>query len=95
MYSSSYKAELLNRISSNRKNVCFKFQTTNLYQFIQIIFRDYYYSLTSVKQDKDISEIYLILNELLNQNAHTANFFYKKANFRCIEMIVKTLKNGY
>lgn len=93
VHNQTYKANTAIEIKNNLNKDCFKFQTSNLYQLIQREIRCYYLSL--IDQNNKLSEVYLVLNELINLNAHTANFFYKQVNFRCVEMVIKTLKGGY
>lgn len=95
MYSRSYNSILIAEIKNIQKHFCFRHQTISLYKLIENTFKDIYLSLISKNNNEYPSEVYFILDELLNQNAHTANFFYKKANFRCVEMVVGTLKGGY
>lgn len=77
------------------KNNCKVYQTSCLYKLLIKYLPYYSTKLTSEKCTKTYSELYLLINYWVYQNSTTAIFFHSKVNFRCVEMVINTLKGGY
>lgn len=90
-----FNIKFQNTISKLKKNRNSIYQTSSLYKLIINQFSEYNKKLIPEKCTKTYSELYLLINIWVYRNTFTAVFFYKKVNFRCLEMVVHTLKGGY
>ncbi|QIC71822.1 MULTISPECIES: hypothetical protein [Acinetobacter] len=84
-----------NTLFDFEKHNCPFFQTSSLYKLIFSQFIEYNQKLISEKCTKTYSELYFLISLWVLDNAHIADFFYKQLSFRCLEMVVRTLKGGY
>lgn len=94
-FDESFNTKYQNALSEFEKHSCPLFQTSSLYKLIFNQFIDYNRKLISEKCTKTYSEVYFLICLWILEHGDIVDFFYKKINFRCLEMVVRTLKGGY
>ena len=94
-FDEAFSTKYQNTLSEFEKRNCPFFQTSSLYKLIFSQFIEYNQKLICEKCTKTYSELYFLISLWVLENAHIADFFYKQLSFRCLEMVVRTLKGGY
>lgn len=94
-FDEAFNTEYQNTLSKFEKHNCTIIQTSTLYKLIFNQFILYNSRFNSKECSKTYSELYFLINLWALENAHIADFFYKQLNFRCLDMVVRTLKGGY
>lgn len=95
VFDDSFNTKYQNALSEFEKRNCPFFQTSSLYKLIFSQFIEYNRKLISEKCTKTYSELYFLISLWVLKNAHIADFFYKQLSYRCLEMVIRTLKGGY
>lgn len=84
-----------NTLSEFQEHDCPFFQTSSLYKLIFDQVMQYNRKLIIDKCPQTYSELYFLISSWVLENTHSADYFYKQVSFRCLEMVVRTLKGGY